>query len=345
MKKRFVTAIALAMALVLTACSSTPAAPAPSGGSSAPQAGKEVEPVVLKLAHVVIESHPYQHGCEDLAKRVEEYTDGRIKIEISPNATLGSERDLCEGVQMGTVDMCVTTNAALTNFAPDFSVYDFPYLFLNPEEAYKVMDGDFGQGLLKDLENINIKGLGYYVNGFRNVMTAKDEIHTVEDLKGLKIRTMESAIMLDTFRAMGCNPTPMTFSEVYTAVQQGAIDGQENPAIATVSQNLHEVTQLLSKTEHFFTPAELLINMDLFNSFSAEDQEAIIRAGKESQAVAREQAEEQNNHSLMEFMQEKGVKVIEVDKTSFIEATKEVYDKYADQYGHLVDQVRAELGR
>lgn len=336
MKKVLALALTLAMAFGLVACGNSDSSSG-SGGS-----GNSGETVTIQLGHGQTEAHPYHLGAVKFAELVDEYTNGTVQVEIFPNGTLGAERDMVEGVSMGTVNACITTNAPLTNFNADFNVFEFPYLFTNREEAHKVLDSEFGQNLMAELEDINIIGLAYFENGFRNISNNKHEIKTVEDLAGLKIRTMESEIHLAAFQAMGANPTPMNWGEVYTALQQGTIDGQENPAMAILDGKIYEVNQYLSITEHFYSPAELLISADLFNSLSAEQQEAIKKAAAEACEYQREQAGE-FNQSKLDTLEENGMLITEVDKTSFQEATQVVYDTYQDEYGAQLDEIRAIL--
>lgn len=247
---------------------------------------------------------------------------------------------MVEGLTLGTVDMCVTTNAPLTNFASRFGVYEFPYLFKDYDHAHEVLDGSIGQDIMSDLEALNIVGLAYFENGFRNITNSKHSVNTVKDLAGLKIRVMESPVHIASFQAMGANPTPMAWSEVYTAIQQGTIDGQENPTMAIVDGKINEVNKYMSITEHFYSPAELLISKTVFDKLSAEDQQAIRDAADESKVYQREQAYQINNTDNLTKLEEQGVEIIKVDKTSFEDAVKPVYEKYEKEYGELIRGVQ-----
>ena len=334
MKKALALAISAAMALSLAACGGGTTS---SGSGSSGESGGNTETVTIQLGHGQTEAHPYHLGAARFAELVEEYTNGTVTVEIFPNGTLGAERDMVEGVSMGTIDACITTNAPLTNFNSDFNVFEFPYLFSTVEEAREVLDSEIGQNLMDELENIGIVGLAYFENGFRNITNNVREITTVDDLAGLKIRTMESEIHIESFRAMGANPTPMNWGGVYTALQQGTIDGQENPAMAIVDGNIYEVNQYLAQTEHFYSPAELLINADLFNGLTAEQQEAVQRAADEACEYQREQAYTFNTENMQELV-DLGMTLSQVDKSTFVEACQAVYEEYADQYG---DQIAA----
>ena len=341
MKKLVALSLALCMTLSLAACGKKDD-PAPGGSTSAPSGSTET--VTLKLGHGQTEAHPYHTGAVKFAELVDQYTEGRVKIEIYPNATLGAERDMVEGCQMNTVDICITTNAPLTNFDAKFNVYEFPYLFETRDEAHKIMDGQIGQDLLDDLTSINIKGLAYFENGFRNVTNDVKPIVTVSDLAGMKIRTMESNIHIAAFRAMGANPTPMSWGDVYTSIQQHTIDGQENPPMAVVDGKIYEVNHYMSKTEHFYSPAPLVMSLAKFNALSWQDQEALLKAAQEAALFQRDAAGTYNEEKL-DFLTEQGMKINEVDKTSFMEATASVYEEYADQYGDSIQAILKELGR
>jgi tripartite ATP-independent transporter DctP family solute receptor len=300
--------------------------------------------IVMKLGHGQTEAHPYHLGAKRFAELVDKYTSGSVKVDIHPNATLGAERDMVEGVSMGTIDACITTNAPLTNFDDKFNVFEFPYLFKTREEAQKILDGKIGQNLLKGLESKNIIGLSYFENGFRNITNSKKEIKTVKDLEGMKIRTMESSIHVASFKAMGANPTPMNWGEVYTALAQGTIDGQENPPMAILDGKIYEVNKYMSMTHHFYSPAELLMRKDLFDKMSDDQKKGVKKAAVEAAAYEREQAEKFNTGKIDE-LKKNGMQVTEVDVTSFSNACQKVYKEFDSKYGAQLKEIRAALGR
>lgn len=338
MKKILALALSATMFVGLAACGGETTSSAGSGG------GSSNETITIQLGHGQTEAHPYHLGAARFAELVSEYTDGSVQVEIFPNGTLGAERDMVEGVSMGTIDACITTNAPLTNFNSGFNVFEFPYLFSTVEEAREVLDSEIGQSLMDELESMGIVGLAYFENGFRNITNNVREIRTVNDLAGLKIRTMESEIHIAAFRAMGANPTPMNWGEVYTALQQGTIDGQENPAMAIVDGNIYEVNQYLSLTEHFYSPAELLINADLFNSLSTDWQEAVQKAADEACEYEREQAYTFNTNNVQQLV-DFGMTLTEVDKSTFEEVCQSVYAEYANQYGEQISAIQVMLGK
>ncbi len=345
MKKVLTVVLALVMSLSLAACgSSSSSTAANSPAASNTPASSTAPSVIIKLGHGQTEAHPYHLGAAKFAELVNTYTNGSVKVDIYPNGTLGAERDMVEGVSMGTIDACITTNAPLTNFDANFNVFEFPYLFETEEEAHTIMDSDIGQNLLAELQDQGIIGLCYFENGFRNVTNNTKEIKTVEDLAGLKIRTMESEIHLASFTAMGANPTPMSWGDVYTALQQGTIDGQENPAMAIVDGKIYEVNKYLSLTQHFYSPAELVLSKSLFDKLTPEQQQAVQKAADEASAYQREQAYEFNTGKIDELKND-GMIITEVDKSSFRAACESVYEKYDAAYGESIKAIQAMLGR
>ena len=181
----------------------------------------DMDPVTLRLAHVVNEQDGFHIAATKLEELVEERTDGKVNIEIFPNASLGDERTLLEGMQIGTVDMGVITNGPVANFVEEMAVFELPFLFPSPEAAYSVLDGPIGQELLDKLADVNLKGLAYAERGFRNLTNSERAVNSPEDLDGLRIRVMENPVYTDTFRELGANAIPMAWTEALTAMQQG----------------------------------------------------------------------------------------------------------------------------
>ncbi len=240
------------------------------------------EQIVLKIGATTSPDGHYVKGLEEFKANVEEYSNNQVKVEIFPNSQLGNERDLVESVSLGFVEMAIVSTGPLANFVPDFAVFDLPFIVSDRQKAYEVMDGEVGQEILSLLEPKGIKALGFWENGFRNITNDNGPIVHPEDVKGMKIRTMENAIHMATFETLGANPTPMAWSEVFTALQQGVIDGQENPLVIIDTAKVYEVQSHVSLTGHFYSPAILMINNDLFNGFPEDIQQAILKAEKEA---------------------------------------------------------------
>lgn len=290
----------------------------------------------IKVGHVLANTHPYQLGLEKLSELAAEKSGGKIKVDVFHSSTLGNERDMVEALQLGTQEMVLVSTAVLSSFTDSFLVFDLPFLFNTTEEARMVCDSDLGQEILGSVEQDGLKGLVFFENGFRNVTNSKNEVLVPEDLKGLKIRTMESPIHMASFSVMGADPTPMAMGELFTALQQKTIDGQENPLAIIDSSKLYEVQEYLSLTGHFYAPAPLFIATDYFDSLPADMQTAVTEAAKEAQVYERQVLDDMNEE-LQTTLTEKGVKITEVDKAPFIEAVQPVYEEYVGEGAGLVN--------
>lgn len=301
-------------------------------------AGKKV----IKLSHVVNEKDGFHIAALKFKELVEASSD--YSIEIHPNAELGDERTLLEGMQFGTIDMGVITNGPVSNFSPEIAVLELPFLFKSNEEAYRVMDGPIGQELLDNLSKVGLKGLAYAERGFRNLTNSKREILSPADLKGLKIRVMENPVYIDTFKALGANAVPMAWTEALTAMQQGTIDGQENPVNVIYSFKLAETQKFMTFTRHTYAPALFIMSQNLFNSLDADTQKLF----KESAQAA---AEHERNWNLekeseqLAAIKELGMQVSEADLAPFQEAVAPVYAKYGKKFGKYFDDIKNELAK
>ena len=284
--------------------------------------------------------HPYQQGVEKFSELVTERSNGRITTEIHDSGKLGTERELIEGVGLGTVDMAIVTSSPVTGFVSEFNIFEMPYIFKDTEHAFAVLDGEIGQALLDKLADSGIKGLAFAENGWRSFTNNRGPINSVKDLAGLKVRVMESPVHIATMEAFGAKATVTSWGETYTALQQGVCDAQENMMVGMYSVRLHEVQKYLSMTKHFYTPAVMIMNLDLFSSMSAEDQELVLQAAREAAAYEREQSAMQQEMCLNKMVEE-GLLVNEVeDLESFVEASKAVYEKFSE-YQDWFDAIAA----
>ena len=272
---------------------------------------------------LTLDSH-YGMGLQEFARLVYEYSNGTITVTTHPSSLLGGERDLVESVSMGTVAMALISTGPIPNFFPDFAVLDLPYLFPSKEIAYKVLDGEVGTELLGQMASGGILGLGFWENGIRHVTNNVREIITPEDLVGLRIRTMENEIHMNAYRHFGASPTPMAMGEVFMALQQGVVDGQENPAINIYTSRLHEVQRYMSLTGTFYSPAVLMLNQAIFNSMSETQQNAVLRAAEEAKHWQRRFSQE-NTAQAIEDIRASGTLVTEVDLAVWIEASQATY--------------------
>ena len=296
--------------------------------------------VTIRVGHVLAPDHPYQLGLEDFGRRVSEKTNGNVTVEVFHSSQLGNERDLIEGLQLGTVEMCIVSTAPLSSFTTQFMVFDLPFIFSETVKTREILDSSIGQNILDTLDEQGIVGLCYFENGFRNITNNVRPITKPEDLQGLKIRTMESPIHMASFRAMGADPTPMALGELFTALQQHTVDGQENPLAIINTSKFYEVQEYLSLTEHFYAPAPLLIAKSFFDGLDAATQNAIREAALESRDYERGLLDEMNT-KLKDELEAAGMEVNTVDKQVFIDAVQSVYTEYEGQIGaDLIKQVQ-----
>ncbi len=334
MKKFLVLILVISMILSLTACGSNT-----QDASNPPAANEPVKQIVLKAGHSVAPTHPYHLGLEKFAQLIEERTGGNVKIEIFHSSQLGNERDMIEGLQMGTIDMVLSSTGPLGGFEPKMLVVDLPFLFRDREHAYKVLDGEVGKELLSSLSSKQLAGLAFWENGFRHITNSKKPINTPEDLKGLKIRTMENQVHMDSFKELGADPTPMAWSEVFTALQQKVIDGQENPVPIIYTQKVYEVQKNLALTGHFYSPALLLMSKTKLDSFDAATQKIFADTALEVATYERDLIKEMEDKQVEE-LKALGVSVTTPDKTKLQEAVAPVYKKYEGQFTkELIDRI------
>jgi len=293
----------------------------------------------IRVGHVLASNHPYTGGLEKFSELVAQKSNGAITIDVFANSQLGNERDMVEGLQIGTLEMCLVSTAPLSGFTNQFLVYDMPYIFTDTKTARACVDSEIGQKMLDSLSVQGVKGLVYFENGFRNVTNSKRPINHPGDLNGLKIRTMENKIQMETFSAMGADPTPMAFGELFTALQQKTIDAQENPLAIIDTSKFYEVQKYLSMTEHFYAPAPLLMSMTFWDNLSPEYQQVILDSAIEAREYERGLLDEMNVKLLSE-MTNRGMLLNDVNKAEFRQAVQPVYDKYV---GSGKDQIPAEL--
>lgn len=307
-------------------------------GGGAKPAPAQNEPKTIKLAHVVNEKDGFHIAALKFKELVEQRTKGMVKVEIHPNASLGDERTLIEGMQLGTVQMGVITNGPVANFLPELAAFEMPFLFASPAEAYKVLDGPVGQKVLDKLDAINLKGLAYAERGFRNLTNSKKPVKSPADMAGLKIRVMENPVYIDTFKTLGANAVPMAWTEALTALQQGTIDGQENPVNVIYAFKLNETQKYLSMTKHTYAPALFLMSKKVFATFDKDTQAILVKAAQEAAQHERKWNAEQMDGQL-KALKEKGMEIIEPDSKAFQAAVKPVYDKYGAKFGTLLQDI------
>ena len=294
----------------------------------------------LKAGHTLAPAHPYHLGLVRFGEIIAEKTGGEITLDAFHSSQLGSERELIEAMQMGTTDMAVISTAPLAGFTKSFMVYDLPFIFSDSATAHKVLDGPIGQKSLDDLEKIGIIGLAFYENGFRQVTNSSKPLVKPTDARGLKIRTMENKIHMASFRAVGANPTPMAFGELFTALQQKTIDAQENPLPIIFNNKFYEVQKYCSMTNHFYSPAPLLISKKVWEKLTDEQKQIFKDAAIEARAYQREELAKQDAAYLTE-LKDKGMEINEVDHEAWLKAMAPVYKQFEKEIGlDLIKQVQ-----
>jgi tripartite ATP-independent transporter DctP family solute receptor len=296
-------------------------------------AGAEYK-ATLKLASTQNMDHPYMVGAQKFADLIKERTKGRITVKLYPSNQLGKgEREMTEGIQQGAIDLLVTSTGPLGGFSPSINILDFPFLFRDFKHVDLVLDGKIGQKLLDDFEKANIKALAFWENGFRHLTNGKGPVKRVEDGKGLKIRTMENKVHLAAWKAAGLNPTPMAWGEVFTALQQRVIDGQENPIAVYYSSKLWDAGQkFFSLTAHVYSPSPFLMSPKAFNAMPKEDQQLVLKTALEVAKFQRKINRDAEEAKLQD-MTKQGVTVTrDVDRDSFKKAMAPVYSEFSAQF-------------
>ncbi|NLL36899.1 MAG: DctP family TRAP transporter solute-binding subunit [Fretibacterium sp.] len=287
----------------------------------------------LKLGHAINEKDVFHEAALKFKELVEQQTNGEVSVTIYPNAKLGDERNLLESLKMGTVDMGIITGGPVVNFLPSFGVLDLPFLFRDAEHVYKVLDGPVGKGFFKEMEKLGWKGLAYGERGFRNLTNNQKAVRVPEDMKGLKIRVMQNPIYIDAFTALGANAVPMAWIETLTALQQGTIDGQENPLNVITAYNINESNGHLSMTRHAYSPNIIIMSMRTWKKLT-EEQQKIVEEAAQAAAEHNRAIDNKMEVEWLQSLKDKGMEVVDQpDLEQFREAVKGVYEKYEPQYG------------
>ena len=295
----------------------------------------------LRMNIAIAQNSHYGVAVDAFAHEVETRTGGRYKIQTFYSGALGAERESVEGVQLGTLDLTLTSTGPLPNFVPEVAILDIPFLFRDYTHARAVLDGPIGQEMLQKFPPKGMVGLVWAENGFRQMTNNKRPINTPEDLKGLKMRTMENPIHIEAYRQFGIQPTPMAFTEVYTALQQGTVDGQENPLSVITSAKLDQVQKNLSMTGHVYSPAIILMNKAQWDKLAPADREVFLAAAREAVKVNRARVDADERKAIAE-LRAKGMVVIEyVDKSKFQAALAPVYADFGKRFGQdNIDRIK-----
>ena len=282
----------------------------------------------------------YHYAFNEL---LNEKTKGEIKLKLFPDSTLGNAQTMISGVRGGTIDLEMSGSPNFTGLEPKLNVIDIPFIFKDRAHVYKVLDGEIGQGLLKDLEAQGLKGLAFWDVGFRAFSNSKHPVTKPEDIKGLKVRTNQNPMYIEAFKLLGANPVPMPLAELYTALETRAVDAQEHPIGIFWSSKLYEVQKYLSLTNHGYTPLIVVMNKAKFDALSPELQNAMVEAAKEAGQYQRD-LNVKNEKEIITNLQKQGVEVIEKVDTQPFQAViaEQVRKSFVEKHGDaLLKQVDA----
>ena len=283
--------------------------------------------IVLKLAHVLDRNHSVHQGMEHMAERLDVYSDGTMRIDIYPSGQLGAERELVELVQIGSLAMTKVSAAPLEAFVPSMQVFSVPYVFRDRDHVFKVLDSEIGRDLLDSLEVARLKGMGYYDSGSRSFYMVDTPVAEPVDIEGKKIRVMKSQTAVKMIDAMGGGATPIAWGELYTALQQGVVDGAENNPPSFYLSGHYEVSKYYALNEHTSVPDMLLMSMHVWDSLNEQQKEWLQKAVDDSVAHQRELWRLSTEEALA-AVQEAGVVVTYPDKSPFMAAVQEMKDSY-----------------
>ena len=334
MKFKRIVAVLLSgiMAVGLAACGSDTTSASTTSTSASSESvdllGSSDATIHLKVGTTTAPDGHYVLGLVEMQRRLEEYSNGEMTLDIYPNSELGGESDMMDAVSLGTQDMVLSSTGPIPDFAratDNWATLDLPYLFETAEEAYAVLDGEIGQSLLDEFEGTGVKGIGFWENGFRDLTNNSKEIATPADLAGMKIRTMENAVHMATYTALGATPTAMAWGEIFSALQQGTVDGQENPLAIILTAKVYEVQKYVSMIDLFYSPCVLMINEDVYNNFT-DDQKAVFDKAAEEAKDAERQISQDLVSTARAAMKAEGVVFTDVDKEEWKAAVQSVYD-------------------
>jgi len=295
----------------------------------------------MKISISIAQNSHQGAAIDAFAKSVEQRTGGRYKIQTFYSGALGAERESVEATQLGTQELTFTSTGPVPNFVPEVKILDVPFLFRDYAHARAVLDGPIGQEMLAKFEAKGLKALAWGENGFRHMTNSKRAVNGPDDLRGLKMRTMENPVHIQAYKGFGINPTPMAFTEVFTALQQGTVDGQENPLSVITAAKFEQVQKYLSLTGHVYSPAVFLMNKAQFDKLSAVDKQAFLDAAKDGVKANRARVDADEKSAVAD-LRAKGMQVIDnVDRSKFQAALAPVYVDFAKQFGQAnLDRIR-----
>ena len=286
----------------------------------------------IRIGHVLSDSHSWNIAAQGFANEVAEKTEGRVRIDVFPGGQLGNEKDMIEGLQFGAIQGGVIGAGSFQTIEPKVGIIEMPYAWSSREQAFAALDGDLGAALARTLEDKNIKVLAWWENGYRNVTNSKRPIVVPADLEGLKVRVTPDKVRLETFEQMGAQPAPLAFGELYSALQQGVFDAQENPLSIIWSSSFFEVQKYVSTTQHVWGAATLALSKPVWDKLSPEDQEIVAAAAREWGEKQRQMVAD-SDAEMIANLKDKGMEFNDVDRAAFEAAVEPVWDRNADVFG------------
>lgn len=354
MKKYLLFLLAACMILCATACAAPAAPAAPTAAPAAPAAPEAtaqqpapataVDTTVIQIGHSVTEKSAWHEGLLRFAELVDTYSNGSVKIEIFPNGTLGSEREMIEGMGLASVQGGLVSTSIASGFTDSMLIMDMPFLFKDTKHAQAFMKSDLGKQVLATTEKIGIHGLGWFQNGFRQTCSIKP-VSSLADMKAKKVRCVESTLYLDMMDAFGANPVSMTWGDVYTALQQGTIDGMESTNDNTYKAGMHKIAQNILCTNQIFSGVILGINTEVWNGLSVDQQAALTKAAEEACPYQWERSDKYEMEAR-DAMRADGANVLNEDEIADIDAwratVEPIYTKWAERAGgmELINSIR-----
>ena len=308
---------------------------------AAPRILRAQTKTTLRMGTLGSTEYFYYKGAQKMADDVAARTGGAVEIQVFPNQQLGSERDMVEGMQLGTIDLAVINTPLLASFNPRFMIFDMPFLFNDWAHVDRILSGEIGTGLLNVLEANQLAAFTFSTAGFRHTLNDRRRVRAPQDLQGLKIRTLDNPVHVAIMNAMGANATPMQYSEVATALRQHTVDGLDSPAPAAITEKFYETNKYMALTGHVFTPVIYLMSLKRLKSLPPDQQTAIREAAKTGAALETEQYNKFDAESITLLQSQHGVTVDTVDKEAFRARMGPVYDRFQDKVGTaLIDSVR-----
>lgn len=292
-----------------------------------PGCGSDQSKTTLRLGHGMAPSHPVSEGMQFMAQKVDSLSEGQMEVQIYPSEQLGTERQCLELLQVGSLDMAKVSSAVLEGFSRDYRVFGLPYIFRNDTHRFNVLEGEIGREILLSGENVWLRGLTYYDAGSRSFYTAETPIREPSDLEDLKIRVQQSPVAIQMIEQLGGQPTPISFGELYTALQQGVVDGAENNPPSLHSTRHYELVDYYSFDEHTSPPDVLLVSTHTWEDLSEQEREWLQRAADASLQHQKTLWAKAENEA-MKVIKEAGVEIVRPDKSAFVEEVKPLYDRY-----------------